>query len=325
MLNINLDDLESKSDLELELEMQKLNLPDELKWENLTFTNDFIFGKIMRNITLCRELLQRVLPDIKIGRIVFPEVQKSSKDGFDELGVRFDFYVKSGDGTKIYNVEMQTVNKKNLPKRSRAYHISIGHEALNKYSVKKYDKMPTAFVIFICTFDLFKKGLHKYTFKNVCLEDKSLELGDGAVTIFLNAKGKQDDVSPELEHLLKFVAGKKVDDDPFIDKLDKELKFARKNSAWRRAYMMMSIREQSKIMEAEERAERRGKKLGKELGIAIGEERGIAIGEERGRRSGRLERTLEIAKKMLIDGVNLSQIIRFTGLSVDEINELQRA
>ena len=93
--------------------------------------------------------------------------------------------------------------------------------------------------------------------------------------------------------------------------------------------MMMSIREQSKIMEAEERAEKRGKKLGKELGIAIGEERGekrgIAIGEERGRRSGRLERTLEIAKKMLIDGVNLSQIIRFTGLSVDEINELQRA
>ena len=149
------------------------------------------------------------------------------------------------------------------------------------------------------------------------------------MTIFLNAKGKQDDVSPELEHLLKFVAGKKVDGDPFIDKLDKELKFARKNSAWRRAYMMMSIREQSKIMEAEERAEKRGKKLGKELGIAIGEERGeergIAIGEERGRRSGRLERTLEIAKKMLIDGVNLSQIISFTGLSVDEINELQRA
>ena len=64
-------------------------------------------------------------------------------------------------------------------------------------------------------------------------------------------------------------------------------------------------------------------------GIAIGEERGIAIGEERGEErgiiKGEIKKALEIAKKMLVEGVNLSQIIHFTGLSVDEINSLTGA
>lgn len=34
-------------------------------WENLGISNDFLFGKIMRNPELCRELLQRILPGME--------------------------------------------------------------------------------------------------------------------------------------------------------------------------------------------------------------------------------------------------------------------
>lgn len=39
--------------------------------------------------------------------------------------------------------------------------------------------------IFICTFDLFEKGRHKYTFGNICLEDNSIILNDEAQKIVL--------------------------------------------------------------------------------------------------------------------------------------------
>ena len=50
--------------------------------------------------------------------------------------------------------------------------------------------MDACYLIFICPFDPFGKGRHIYTFRNLCVEDKKLELSDGAIKIFLNAKGR---------------------------------------------------------------------------------------------------------------------------------------
>lgn len=38
-------------------------------WEDLGISNDFLFGKVMQNPRLCQELLQRILPDLKIDHI----------------------------------------------------------------------------------------------------------------------------------------------------------------------------------------------------------------------------------------------------------------
>lgn len=53
-----------------------------------------------------------------------------------------------------------------------------------------YKKLNRSYIIFICPFDAYGKGRHIYTFKNICKEDKSISMGDGAVKIFLNAKGE---------------------------------------------------------------------------------------------------------------------------------------
>ena len=59
--------------------------------------------------------------------------------------------------------------------------------------------------IFICTFDLFNKGRHKYTFQNICLEDNSIILNDEAQKIVLNTKGIMNDLSEELLEFLAYV------------------------------------------------------------------------------------------------------------------------
>jgi len=37
----------------------------EPKWEELDISNDFLFGKVMQDAELCKELLQRILPDLE--------------------------------------------------------------------------------------------------------------------------------------------------------------------------------------------------------------------------------------------------------------------
>ena len=49
-------------------------------WESLGIANDFLFGKIMRNPQLCKELLERILPDVEIDHVEYPELQKTIKE-----------------------------------------------------------------------------------------------------------------------------------------------------------------------------------------------------------------------------------------------------
>ena len=103
-----------------------------------------------------------------------------------------------------------------------------------------YNELPDAFVIFICTFDPFKRGRHIYTFRKVCDEDLNLNLNDGSITIFLNAQSKSEEISVELKAFLDFILGESSDD-PFIKKLEERLNDAKRNAKWRRDYMLHLI------------------------------------------------------------------------------------
>lgn len=61
------------------------------------------------------------------------------------------------------------------------------------------------------------------------------------------------------------------------------------------------------------------KQEGKEEGIAIGKEEGIAIGKEEGKN----ERNLEIAKDMLAMNIDEATIIKLTGLTVEQLQQLK--
>ena len=82
----------------------KLQTEPKSSWEELGISNDFLFGKVMQNAELCKELLQRILPDLKIDRIEYPEVQKSIRPDIDAKSVRLDVYVQDGKNT-VYDID----------------------------------------------------------------------------------------------------------------------------------------------------------------------------------------------------------------------------
>ncbi len=65
-----------------------------------------------------------------------------------------------------------------------------------------------------------------------------------------------------------------------------------------------------------------GKAEGRFEGLKIGEERGLMIGEERGLKIGEEKRNIEIAKNLQSMGLTVEQIIKATGLSQEEIENL---
>ena len=68
-----------------------------------------------------------------------------------------------------------------------------------------YKELKKSYVIFICPFDQFQEGLHKYTFENQCKEIPELVLGDESTKIFLCAGGHADDVSDEMKDFLNWL------------------------------------------------------------------------------------------------------------------------
>ncbi len=123
----------------------------QTKWEELSISNDFLFGKVMQNPKLCKELLQRILPDLNIERIEYPELQKSINMDMDARSVRLDVYVKD-EKEVVYDIEMQVSHTKELPKRSWYYQSMIDLQLIDKGQL--YDELKRSYVIFICPFDL---------------------------------------------------------------------------------------------------------------------------------------------------------------------------
>ena len=236
-------------------------------WEEIGLSNDFIFGKVMSDPELCKELLERILPGIEIDHIEYPELQKPIKEDIDARSVRLDVYVKDGKNT-VYDIEIQKVNTRELPKRSRYYQGMMDLQLID--SGQPYKKLNQSYVIFICLEDVFGKNRHIYTFENICREDPEIKLRDGAIKIFLNAKSNLNDVSSELRAFLDYLGGKKSEDE-YVQKLEKAVREAKRNRKWRHEYMTLLMRDQENQEIGEERGRREGRLEGRREGQLEGE------------------------------------------------------
>lgn len=69
-----------------------------------------------------------------------------------------------------------------------------------------FNKLNNVFIIIIAPFDLFGASKYMYTFRMICDEVPGLPLDDGALRIFLNTHGTNDDeVESELVELLHYI------------------------------------------------------------------------------------------------------------------------
>ncbi|MEE1073187.1 MAG: Rpn family recombination-promoting nuclease/putative transposase [Cellulosilyticum sp.] len=169
--------------------------------QELNLADDFLFAKVMSDPIVCKKVLEKIL-GIQISKITMPENQKIIDLLLESKGIRLDVYVNDAEGT-VYNVEMQQGENINLAKRTRYYQGNIDLDMIQKG--EDYRKLNKSFIIFICTFDPFNKERHMYTFKNVCLQDTSVILGDETEKIFLSTKGKVNDVDEEMLEFLAYI------------------------------------------------------------------------------------------------------------------------
>lgn len=222
-------------------------------YDELDITDNFMFGKIMRDPALCKQLLEIIL-GIKIKKISYPEEEKVINISSDGKSIRLDVYADDERGT-VYNCEMQTSDTSELPKRTRYYQGMIDLNLIEKG--QHYKELKPSFVIFICTFDPFREERYVYTFENRCIENLYLPLGDATRKVFLNAMGTKDPVSAELKAFLQYVASGKTND-TFTQSLDAAVKHARKNEDWRREFMTLQLRD----MENREKGRQEGRQEG---------------------------------------------------------------
>jgi len=120
-----------------------------------------------------------------------------------------------------------------------------------------------SYIIFICTEDVFGQKRYQYTFRNLCLEDKALELNDGATKIFFNTKGKIGDISPEVCAFLKYVDGQ-ASNDEFVKRLENEVQRIKNDEDWRLDYMTLFDKIEEAREEALAKAEEKIKEVQKE-------------------------------------------------------------
>ena len=204
------------------------------KWSKLTLRNNFMFRLVMEKQELCKKLIECIL-GIKIKSISYMEHEKSFEANLRSKGIRLDLFVIDEDGV-AYDIEMQMDNsyKEFLGRRTRYYISTMDNNALKKG--ERYSQLRKSYVIFICTFDPFGRGLAKYTFNAICNEDHSLVLDDGVTRVFINTEGDRHRISKELASFIGYISTGEVTDD-YTKDLDEEVRALRNDDGRERDYM----------------------------------------------------------------------------------------
>ena len=204
------------------------------KWNKLTLRNNFMFRLVMEKQELCKKLIECIL-GIKIKSISYMEHEKSFEANLRSKGIRLDLFVIDEDGV-AYDIEMQMDNsyKDFLGRRTRYYVSTMDNNALKKG--ERYSQLRKSYVIFICTFDPFGRGLAKYTFNAICNEDHSLVLDDGVTRVFINTEGDRHRISKELASFIGYISAGEVTDD-YTKDLDEEVRALRNDDGRERDYM----------------------------------------------------------------------------------------
>jgi len=275
-------------------------------------TNDYIFGRIFgqkKNSDLLKDLLEAILPDIKIKKLeVNKQVSLETQLMKDKLGV-LDIVATLNDDIKV-NIEMQVKDTKNTIDRSLFYETGFHHENLKKN--EDYSQIPKSIGIWILNYDVYDEGpFHEIArfrrdYQNIILTDK-LELHYIQLPKF---KEKCKRVSNKLEQWLTFIINEnleeiKMSDNEFVKKAEEELEYLNGDEAERR---YAELRE--KAIRDEAAAMAGALRRGREEGIREGIKEGIK------------ENSFQIAKKMLEEKFEIDMIIKITGLSKEDIENL---
>ena len=206
-------------------------------YEDLTIRDSFMFGKICSKVENRKIILDALLQiDLHERR---GDVEKQLQIFRDAKYSKLDL-ISEDESNRVYNAEMQNASydklrQMELPNRSRFYQSIL--DAAYFETGKKYYNLLETFIIFICTFDPFDKGLPIYTLDTKCNEIDLPEYNDNAHKIFFNTTADLSGLPQSVQNMLKYIETG-IANDSATKTIDKEISEARLKEEWRAEYML---------------------------------------------------------------------------------------
>lgn len=260
------------------------------------FTNDFIFALVMRDPDICKGIAELIIPDEEIGEVKIAASENSSpdkKNEKDELEIALQAYLDFGKDMRgvRFDAYVKTADK----------WIDIEMQTTNKYDLEKrsryyhalmdtdclekggrFKDLKNTYVVFICTFDYLGLGEPMYVVESY-IRKNDLHFNDGTSKILLN----------KLRSFYEYINDLTKVGSELIKSIDERVQ-KYNTPEWRERLVTL------------------------EYMIAEAKEEGIAEGEA----SGRAAEKIEMARAMKNDKEPIDKIIKYTGLSKEEIEKI---
>ena len=277
---------------------------------DIPLENDAMFAEVMRHKDACIGLLETIFEGRRIRDIVYEDdfyIEPQKNIIFDpgNKSIRLDVYFEDEDA--VYDIELQKVKRWNLAKRSRMYSSMMDANMLDKGL--EYDALKKSYVIFVCMFDVFGKGMKSYRFRTMCENVQGLPLDDGRYIIVVNTKGRDVGSGHGMDAFFKYLNGGvssigtgKDSDDELVKKLDRYVLDINGDEDWRQGYMKYELNLIEKYKD----------------GRADGINEGVSIG----RAEGEANATGRMVKGFKSLGLSDEDIAKGASISVEEVRNI---
>ena len=260
--------------------------------DNIPIVDDILFTTVISNEEIARSLLEAIL-NITVTKITRIERESQRSEVSNLRGVRFDIYIEN-DKT-AYDIEIQTSDNGDLPKRTRFYQVKNDIHMLRK-GEKHFSKLKKSYIIFICTFHPFENSDTNeciYTFENICLiNNKIIKLKDDAYRVFVNSECDLNKIkNNNLKAFIELIRDgfHTNTESPLTNKILNEMDRVKRNEGWRTNYMTQKERDLDMMHKGEQ------------------------------------EKCIQMVRGMLDNNININIISSISKLSIEEIKEIQES
>ena len=164
--------------------------------EQFNLIDDDFFAVVMENKKACEKLLQILLQKDDL-RVIEVTPQRSIRNIFTR-SVILDVLAEDSEH-KLYNIEVQTADNDDFPRRMRYNQASIDKNFFPKN--KKYKTMTDVYLILISSFDVFRLGKMSYEVVKV-IKGTDHIVDDGVHELYFNSEVQEN--NSEISDLMQY-------------------------------------------------------------------------------------------------------------------------
>ncbi len=279
---------------------------------------DFVFKRIFGNEkhpNVLISFLNAVLNPVDPIKAITLKDTTIEKESLESKFSRLDVKATTDKGEEI-NIEIQIKDEKNMIQRSLYYWSRMYYEQLKKGDI--YDKLSRTICINLLDFNLLPcDKFHSVYRLKECQTNE--ELTDLEEIHFIELKKMKsvnniEEINSQLEEWIYFINQPESELVRELERKNEDLKEAKEE------LIRLSGDEETR-----KRYEKRMDTLRNERSaLKSAEEKGIQKGLQKGLEQGAKQEKLEIAKKLIQNGLDNNFIIETTGLTLDEVRELRK-